>query len=170
MHDEVYDLHVVATTMCGSHTGEYMFGVTSEVLGVLDPGWRTNLIGVTSDGAANMVGSVSGWQTRLRNSFADSESFYLMHCGTHQLNLINGKAILEIGREGSEWFEKIHAIVKWIRKKENFIKRLGSQSPYHIDVRWTSLEAVLAWWRKNQKKLTTHCLVEDKGIADDFEW
>jgi hypothetical protein len=37
-------------------------------------------------------------------------------------------------------------------------------------VRWTSLEAVLAWWRKNQNELTTHCLVEDKGIADDFEW
>jgi hypothetical protein len=37
-------------------------------------------------------------------------------------------------------------------------------------VRWTSLEAVLAWWRKNQNELTAHCLVEDKEIADDVEW
>jgi hypothetical protein len=84
----------------------------------LDPGWRTKLIGVKSDGAANMVGSVSDWQARLRNSVADSESFYLMHCGTHQLNLINGKTIVAIGRERSDWLEKLHAIVKWIASKE----------------------------------------------------
>jgi hypothetical protein len=91
MHDDIYNLHIVAPPMCGSHTGEYMFNFTSEVLGTLDPGWRTKLIGVTSDGAANIVGSVSGWQTRLRNAVADSESFYLVHCGTHQLNLVNSK-------------------------------------------------------------------------------
>jgi hypothetical protein len=117
MHDEVYYLLVVETPMCGSHTGEYMFDVTSEVLGALHPGWRKTLIGVTSDGAANMVGSVSVWQTRLRNSIADYELFYLMHCGTHQTNLIHGKAIVAIGREGSDWLEKLHAIVKWIRKQ-----------------------------------------------------
>jgi hypothetical protein len=148
-----------------------MFNITSEVLGALDPGWRTTLICATSDGAANMVGSVSGWQTRLRNSIADSEWFYLMHCGkSHQLNLINDKAIVAIGREGSDWLEKLHAIVKWIRNQENFIKRLGSKSPYHIEVRWTSLESVLAWWWKNWNELTAHCLVQDKEIADDVEW
>jgi hypothetical protein len=66
--------------------------------------------------------------------------------------------------------EIIHAVVKWIRKQANFIERLGSQSPYHIEVRWTSLKAVLAWWRKNQNKLTANCLVEDMEIADDVEW
>jgi hypothetical protein len=156
--------------MCGSHTGEYMFNITSEVLGALDPGWRTKLIGATSDGAANMVGSVSGWQTRLRNAAADPESFYLMHCGAHQLNLVNGKAIAAIGHEGSDLLEKLHAVLKWLRKQSNFIERLGSQSPYHIEVRWNSLEAVLAWWRKNQHEVTAHCLVEDKEIADDVEW
>jgi hypothetical protein len=115
--------------------GGVFFDVTSEVLGALDPGWRTKLIGVKSDGAANMVGSLSGWQTRLRNSVADSESFYLMHRGTHQLNLINGKAIVAIGREGSDWLEKLHAILKWTRKQANFIERLGSQYPFHIKVR-----------------------------------
>jgi hypothetical protein len=60
MHDDIYNLHIVAPPMCGSHTGEYMFNIVSEVLGALDPGWRIKLIGVTSDGAANMVGSVSG--------------------------------------------------------------------------------------------------------------
>jgi hypothetical protein len=57
MHNDIYDLHIVAPPMCGSHTGFCKFNVSSEVLGALDPGWRTKLIGVTCDGAANLVGS-----------------------------------------------------------------------------------------------------------------
>jgi hypothetical protein len=169
-HDDKYNFHIVARPMCGSHTAEYMFNITSEVLGALDPGWRTKLIGLTSDGAANMVGSVSGWQTRLRNATGDSESFYIMHCGTHQRNLVNGKVIAAIGHEGSEWLEKLPSVVKWLRKQANFIESLGSQSPYHIEVRWTPLDTVLAWWRKNQGEVTAHCLIEDKEISDDVEW
>jgi hypothetical protein len=38
MHDDIYNLHIVAPPICGSHTGECMYNVTSEVLGALDPG------------------------------------------------------------------------------------------------------------------------------------
>jgi hypothetical protein len=103
-----------------------MFNVTSEVMGALDPDWRTKLVGATSDGAANMVGSASSWQTRLRNATADTESFYLMHCGTHQLDLINGKAIAAISHEGSDWLKKLHAVATWLRNQAKFIESLGS--------------------------------------------
>jgi hypothetical protein len=59
-----------------SHTGEYMYKVTAKVLDALDASWRSKIIGATSDGAANMVGSVSGWQTRLRNASSDPDSFF----------------------------------------------------------------------------------------------
>jgi hypothetical protein len=112
MHVCINNLHTVAPPMRGSHTLEHMSNLASEVLGALPPGWRTKkLIGVTSDGAANMVGSVSDWQTRLRNAAADSESFYLIPCGTHQLDLVNGKEIAAIGHEGSDWLDKLHAVV-----------------------------------------------------------
>jgi hypothetical protein len=101
MHDDVYDLHTVALRCAARILGSICF-ISRPRCWPLDPGWRTKLIGVKSDGAANMVGSVSGWQARLRNSVSDSESFYLMHCGTHQLNLINGKTIVAIGRKRSE--------------------------------------------------------------------
>jgi hypothetical protein len=65
--------------------------------------------------------------------------------------------------------EKLHSVVKWLRKQAEFIESLGSQSPYHIEVRWNSLEAVLAWSRKNQDEVTAHCLMEDKEIADYVE-
>jgi hypothetical protein len=64
--------------------------------------------------------------------------------------LVNGKAIAAIGHEGSDWLEKLHAVLKWLRKQANFIESLEYKSPYHIEVRWNSLEAVLAWWRKKQ--------------------
>jgi hypothetical protein len=35
---------------------------------------------------------------------------------------------------------------------------------------WTSREAVLAWWRKNQDEVTAHSLKEYKEIADDVAW
>jgi hypothetical protein len=139
MHADIYNLHTVAHPMRGSHTLEYMSNLASEVLGALHHGWRTkNLIGVTSDGAAKMVGSVSDWQTRLRNGAADSESLYLIPCGTHQLDLVNGKEIAAIGHEGSDWLDKLHAVANWLRKQANFIESLASQSPYHIEVRWCS--------------------------------
>jgi hypothetical protein len=81
MHEDIYNLHIVAPPICGSLTGKYMSNVNSEVLGGLDPCWRTKFICATSDGAVIMVGSVRGWQTRLRNADADPESFYIVHCG-----------------------------------------------------------------------------------------
>ena len=70
MYDDVYDLHVVATPMCGlAYEGICL--MSRPRCWALDPGWRTNVIGVTSDGALNMVGSVSGWQTRIRNGVED---------------------------------------------------------------------------------------------------
>jgi hypothetical protein len=93
-----------------------------------------------------------------------------MHCGTHQLNLVYGKAIAAIRHDGSDWLVNLYSVVKWLRKQANFIESLGPQSPYHIEVRWTSLEAVLAWWWKNQDEVTAQCLLEDKEISDEVEW
>jgi hypothetical protein len=120
MQDDIYNLHIVAPPMW-----EYMLNVTSEDMGALDPGWRKKLIGVTSDGAANMVVSVSGWQTRLRNAAADCESLYLTHCGTHQLNLVNGKAIPAIEHQRSVWIEKLHLVVKWQGSERTLSKASG---------------------------------------------
>jgi hypothetical protein len=55
-----HSLHVVAPPLQGSHTGATMLNLTAEVMGALDSQWRAKLIGVTSDGAANMAGRFSG--------------------------------------------------------------------------------------------------------------
>jgi hypothetical protein len=49
--------------MAASHTGQNMFEMTSCALDALDSEWWSKLIGCTSDGAANMTGVHSGWQS-----------------------------------------------------------------------------------------------------------
>jgi hypothetical protein len=55
------------------------------------------------------------------------------------------------------------------KQASELYRSLASESPYQIEVSWTSLETVLAWWRKNQDEMSAHCLMEDKEIADDVE-
>lgn len=60
--------------------------------------------------------------------------------------------------------------MKHVRSQPNFIEEIGSQSPYHIEVRWSSLEAVLAWYRKHCDALEAHLVQNDKEIAEDTPW
>jgi hypothetical protein len=59
----LHNVHLVAPPMAASHTGQNMFEMTSCALDALDSEWRSKLIGCTSDGAANMTGVHSGWQS-----------------------------------------------------------------------------------------------------------
>jgi hypothetical protein len=85
------NLHLVAPPLQGSHTGRTLFNLTAEVMDALDPQWKKKLLGVTSDGAANMTGRFSSWQRLLQN--ACKPPFYKVHCGPHCLNLVNSRAI-----------------------------------------------------------------------------
>jgi hypothetical protein len=46
--------------MFEQHTGENMFILVSRVLDVLCPRWRTQMIGISSDGANAMIGHLQG--------------------------------------------------------------------------------------------------------------
>jgi hypothetical protein len=122
----LHNLHVVAPPLQGSHTGATMFNPTAEVMSALDSRWRAKLIGVTRRGAANMAGRFSGRQKILQNAF--QRPFYTVHCGPHCLNLINGRAIAALRDTSSGWFEKLYVAVKFLRKRENLIETMGTQS------------------------------------------
>jgi hypothetical protein len=74
-HKDISNLHIVASPMRASYTGESMYEVTAKLLDALDESWRSKIISATSDGAANMVVSVCCWQTRLRNASAAQNRF-----------------------------------------------------------------------------------------------
>jgi hypothetical protein len=135
------NLHLVAPPLQGSHTGRTLFNLTAEVMDALDPQWKKKLLGITSDGAANMTGRFSGWQKLLQN--ACKPPFYRVHCGPHCLNLVNSRAISALRDTKSGWLDTLYVAVKFLRKQSNLIETMGTQSPYHVEVRWSSLSNVL---------------------------
>jgi hypothetical protein len=75
--------------MFDQHTGEVMFTMVSTIFNVLCPDWNIRLLGVTSNGARNMTGSVAGVVTRLTRIW----------CGAHQLDLVMEEIISNIVKE-----------------------------------------------------------------------
>ena len=65
INGKLYNLHAIAIPMFEQHTGENMFILVRHFLDVLYPQWRTQLIGIGSDGASAMTGHLQGVVTRL---------------------------------------------------------------------------------------------------------
>jgi hypothetical protein len=90
-----------------------------------------------------MTGCYLGWQSRLANNCAGGGPFYRIHCISHRVNLVNERAIAALRETGSGWLDALYKVVKLLRKQGNLIERMRAQSPYHIEVRWSSLSQVL---------------------------
>jgi hypothetical protein len=86
------NLHLVAAPLSGAQSGKSLYNLTASVLTALDSNWRKQLLGATSDGARDMTGYYSGWQSRLAKSCASGRPFYRIHCSSHRVNLVNGRA------------------------------------------------------------------------------
>jgi hypothetical protein len=139
----------------------------------LGSNWRKKLLGATSDGTSNMTGCYSGWKSRLANSCAGRGPLYRIHCSSHRVNLVNGRAIAALRETGSGWLDTLYRVVKLLRKQGNLIERMGAQSPYHVEVRWSSLSQVLEHIRKApvlQEFYMTSNADEFVSIADAPEW
>lgn len=101
-----------------------------KLLTVLDPQWRSKVIVCTSDGAVNVVGQISGWQTRVENA-VEHPDFAKVHCGADPLNLVNGAAVFALGETRRNWLDKLHSVLKWLCQDCKFIEEIQSQSLYH---------------------------------------
>jgi hypothetical protein len=82
----IYNWHLAAIPMRGSHTGERMFSLIATLLDSLGYDRRKRLIGATSDGASSMTGRYQGVVTRLQQ--VAPAGFYRIWCAAHQLDLV----------------------------------------------------------------------------------
>lgn len=106
-------MHVVATPVSDTHTGLYMFEITEKEMNALNPQWRSNLVGCTWDGAANMFGNIQGWKTRLGVS-VEHPAFTKVLCGAHRLNFSNNEAMSALSETERGWLDKLHSVVRWL--------------------------------------------------------
>ena len=75
INGKLHNFHLVAIPMFEQHTGENMFLLVSHVLDVLCPRWRTQMIGIGSDGANAMIGHLQGVVTHIAKESANTK-FY----------------------------------------------------------------------------------------------
>ena len=75
------NFHLVALPIFDRHTGEVMYGMIFKLLNVICPDWKVKLIGVSSDGAANMTGQHLGVVTRICNTMITDP--IRVWCGAH---------------------------------------------------------------------------------------
>lgn len=74
----VHNVHMVAPPLKESHIGSPTFSPTVRLLNAQNPEWRAKLEGATSDGASNMCGKFSGWQTLLQDACESPLFAYLV--------------------------------------------------------------------------------------------
>jgi hypothetical protein len=124
-------------------------------------------MGCTSDGAANMTGVHSGWQSLVEKACEGNRPFFRVHCGPHRLNFVNGRAFAALSSTDSKLLYKLYVSVKLLRKQANLIEKMGCQSPYYVEFRWSSFHQVLLWHRAKSTELSKFYTEADAvGFSD----
>jgi hypothetical protein len=138
--DAIVNLHLLALPMFERHSGEYIFDLFNRLLSVLDPAWRQTIVGVTTDGAANMTGSNCGAVSRIeRETF---QGFYRAWCGLHQLDIVVQRAVSKLYDD--KFYGRLTALIGYLRRKQIFTQEMASKCPKVATTLWLSLGKVSA--------------------------
>jgi hypothetical protein len=166
MENNLHNKHLVALPMRERHTGEYMFRLMFEFLDALYPGWKSKLIGISSDGASNMTGSISGVVTRLCG--VSLRGCYRVWCCAHQLDLVVQKSFSHLCND--TFIFQVTAVTGHLRRQQNLISDMKSKCPRFIDTRWLSMEKFLNWIVKNRPRLFIHFEDKKPSCAPSDSW
>ena len=125
-----------------SHSGELLFNLFEKVFDALCSNWKEKIIGSSTDGAPNMTGCHSGFNTRLSNS-ALGGMFYCIWCLAHQLDLVIKAALKALAdKAGFTFITIMTTVICWLRRQDTLYRMMGRKCSYHINVRWTSVSKV----------------------------
>jgi hypothetical protein len=150
--ESLHNFHLLAIPMRKRHTDEYMFDLVVSILGVVAPKWRYQLIGIATDGASSMTGSISGTCTRLAREC--HASIFRIWCGAHQLDLVMKKAFAKLCNE--RFLNTVTSMTGHLRRQANLITEMKSMCPTFASTRWISKGKVLKWMKDNRLRLQQH--------------
>jgi len=155
--EELQSFHFLAIPLFDeSHTGENLFETIAKLLSAVCESWPEKIIGSTTDGAANMTGSVKGFSTRLQAA-SSSPSFYRIWCLAHQLNLVVEQAVVDTSElEGFDFLQILKTTTRWLRKQVTLVQSMNSSCPYFNEIRWTALEQILRWYTNHREQIEAY--------------
>ena len=106
--------------------------------GIVGPMWRSNLLSVATDGAANMTGRSRGVVSILESNL--QKSLYRIWCGAYRLDIIVQDAISKNLCES--FYQHLTTFISFLRSQVNFCAAFGGQYPKVATNKWLSLGRV----------------------------
>ncbi len=163
----IINLHAVALPMFNWHTGEVMFQMVVSFLDVFRPGWKVHLLGVSSNGAHNMTGCVSGVVTCLNNATHNECPLIRVWCGAHQLDLVMEHNMDTIVKE--HFFTIMTGFITHLTRQLNLIVDMKTTCLRVVN-RWLSTEKVIKWFKIHRPQLLTHIEFKQPPSAPPCLW
>ena len=164
---EIKTIHVIALPMFDRHTGGYMYELFHNLFGVLDPSWKNKLIGVTTDGAANMTGRHRGVVTRIQSE-ALPEGFYRIWCALHQLDIVVQNCVTKYFND--DFYVELTGLIGYLRRQQNLIQRMKTKCPKVADTRWLSLGKVCKWFCKHKVDIEEYLNEKNPVCKPSMHW
>ena len=141
INGKIHNLHAIAIPMFEQHTAENMFILVCRFLDVLCPQWRTQLIGIGSDGASSMTGHLHGVVTRFDKECSNTK-FYRVWYGLHQLDLVLKAAYTELW--DNEVVDIMKKFIQHLRQQYGLIAEMQATCP-QLTTRWLVMGKVCKW-------------------------
>lgn len=165
--EKLQNVHALAIPLRSRHTGENMAMCVARLLeALIGNGWTDKLVGLSSDGAASMVGRISGAVTRLEKMVP--HPVYRVWCGAHQLDLAVQDAFvssLKISFQGP-----LHSLISYLRRQTNLKQSMGSVCPTVSTTRWLSIGEVCKWLLKNRLRVQQYLSDKSFGSTIGSYW
>lgn len=149
---DIHDYHLILLPLIDAETGLNVFTSVCGVLDVMCANWRSRLVGVTTDGAANMTGVHNGAITLFMNDVGPN--CYRIWCILHQIAL-PVKAALE-GINNGNWLRQLTPIISHLRRQFTLHAVMGTVCPKIAITRWLSMGAVTAWFCNHRLAIAQH--------------
>lgn len=118
-----------------------MFNLVARFLDVVCPRWRTQLIGIGSDGASSMTGHLQGVVTRFVDASSNTK-FYRVWCGLHQLDLVLKAAYMDLWE--NDVVEIMKKFIQHLRQQYGLIAEMKATCP-QLTTRWLVMGKVCKW-------------------------
>jgi hypothetical protein len=168
INGKLYNIHALAIPMFEKHTGENMFLLVSQFFDVICPRWRTQLLGIGSDGAAAMTGHLKGFATRI--AAESGNNIYRVWCGLHQLDLVMKHAYKAL--YNNEVVLIMKRFIQHLRIQQTLIAQMEATCP-QLTTRWLQMGTTSTWLLKKRVELFEHLSSADPPIASappDWWW
>lgn len=164
---QISNVHLLAIPITVRHTGENMCNVVAILLAaVVGMNWNKKLVGIATDGAASMVGHVSGAVTRLERLCLPA--VYRVWCGAHQLDL----AVQDSFKTSvnASFQQPLFAFISYLRRQTNLKAEMGKVCPTVATTRWLSIGEVCHWLVSNRVQVQEYLDLKNPSVTPSDAW